>query len=581
MPYRVVLVRPDGAPEGLLDSDPLLEVLRQASELVALQDRVPQTDSALQSRIDTDRERMARVLRAEGYYDGTVDIAAAPPAGEDGTRQVTVTVNAGQRYGLRSFAIDNAYPPGTAFPIAVALDDIGIAIGDPATGEAIVGGQDRLVGVLADRGRPLAQVVDRMVVADHAAHAVDVTLTVDAGPEATFGPVAIEGLDAVEAALIRQRIGWREGEPYDQAAVDETRTTLAQLDVFGAVSIEPATDWVDADGRLPMLVRVTERAHRTIGGGLSYATSEGAGGQVYWQHRNLFGQAERLELRLAGTQRLVELAAEYRDNALLADPRYTVTAGITLDRERREGYSRRSLEAATGIAYALDDEITLSGGVRLAAREVDEEERGRDRFTLVGLPLALDYDLRDDAFNPTEGGLTRLTVEPLYIAPDPSLFALRASLRQTGYWAPLGDDGVVLAGWAEVGSIVGVARDTMPADERFYVGGGGSVRGYAYQFAGDIDDDGDPLGGQSMAAVGAEARFRFLEDFGAVLFIEGGRSFADSVPTFDRPLLWGAGAGARYFTDFGPLRLDVAVPLNRRAGVDDGFQLYISFGQAF
>ena len=122
---------------------------------------------------------------------------------------------------------------------------------------------------------------------------------------------------------------------------------------------------------------------------------------------------------------------------------------------------------------------------------------------------------------------------------------------------------------------------SLPADERFYVGGGGSVRGFAYQMAGDVDTDNDPLGGCSMVALGAEARFRFFEDYGLVTFFEGGRSFDSYFPTFDKQLFWGAGAGLRYYTDFGPVRLDLAVPLNGRSGVDGAFQLYISFGQAF
>lgn len=601
IPYEVVVTRTDGQTDSLLSDDPLLSTIRDASELVSLADQIPRTVSILRSRINGDADRLIRVLRAEGYYDGTVEIDVqgldpealpqpqdSPDEEQNGTAvTVTIAVTPGPLYTLRSFAIDNAHPYGSPFPVDVDLADIDIALGDPATGRRIVRGQDDLVSLLEDRGRPLAEVVDRLVIADHDAKAVDVTLTVDAGPSATFGALEIDGLEDVDAGLVRRLIEWQEGDPYDQALVDETRGALAQLGVFRSVTIAPAEDWVAADGSLPLRLTVTERDHRTIGGGVSYGTNDGFGGELYWRHRNLFGQAENLELRLAGSQRLSELAAEYRDNSFFEDQRYTLTADAAFGYEQAQAYTNQTIEAATGISYAYDDSITFSGGIRTVVGKVEEDrlaDAGDDDgeiFTLIGTPLAFDYDLRDDSFAPTSGTLTRLTLEPLFILSDPNVKAVRLSAYQTGYWAPFDDDSVVLAGWARAGSILGAASDTIPAGERFYVGGGGSVRGFAYQLAGDVDDAGDPLGGQSMFAVGAETRFRFLDDYGAVLFLEGGRTFPDAIPRFKAPLLWGAGVGARYFTDFGPVRLDVAVPLNGRAGVDDGYQIYLSFGQAF
>lgn len=612
VPYEVEFLRTDGVEEGLLSSDPLLETLRNASELAGLEDREPQTVSILDSRIESDREQLIRALRAEGYYDGRVEITVtglpeqALPPGEPGEpaaqddatpAKVTVQVTPGVLYTLRSYAIDNAHPYQAPFPEPVELADFGVALGDPATGRAIVRAEDRLVDVLKNRGRPFAQVIDRLVIADHAAQAVDVTLTVDAGPEAIFGGIAIEGLEDVDSALIEDRLTWEPGEPYDQAKVEALRTALAQLEVFRSVSIAPAGDWIQPDGRLPMRILVSERAHRTIGGGASYASNEGPGAELYWQHRNLFGQAERLELRLAGSRRLSELAAEYRDNTLFEDIRYTFTADAGIRQELTPSFDSRSAQIASGVSFAYSDEITLSAGLRAKYSIIDEDggdddddpaDRGLDldedadeqRVLLFGAPVALDYDLRDDSFNPTAGGLTRLTFEPI-VTVSPTQLVLRTTLYQTGYWAPFEDDSFVLAGWGQVGAMIGADRETMPADERFFVGGGGSVRGYAWQFAGDLDEDGDPLGGQSMVALGAEARFRFLDDYGAVLFVEGGRSFESGIPTFGDPLFWAAGAGARYYTDFGPIRLDVAVPLNGRPDVDDSFQVYVSFGQAF
>jgi len=120
----------------------------------------------------------------------------------------------------------------------------------------------------------------------------------------------------------------------------------------------------------------------------------------------------------------------------------------------------------------------------------------------------------------------------------------------------------------------------VPADERFYAGGGGSIRGYSYQSVGPLSG-GDPVGGRSLLELSTELRLRLGERFGFVGFLDGGSAFGAAFPDFDEELLWGTGLGFRYFTAVGPLRLDFAVPLDRRHGIDDAFQVYISLGQAF
>jgi len=98
--------------------------------------------------------------------------------------------------------------------------------------------------------------------------------------------------------------------------------------------------------------------------------------------------------------------------------------------------------------------------------------------------------------------------------------------------------------------------------------------------ASPLDCEDDPVGGRSFFEAAGELRFQVAERVGLVAFLDGGRAFEPAFPDLDEPLLWGAGLGVRYFSPIGPLRFDVAVPLNRR-GVDDSFQVYLSLGHAF
>ena len=139
-------------------------------------------------------------------------------------------------------------------------------------------------------------------------------------------------------------------------------------------------------------------------------------------------------------------------------------------------------------------------------------------------------------------------------------------------------DSLVIAARVRAASIAGAPRDAIAPSRRLYSGGGGSVRGYGFQGLGPRDPDNDPIGGRSLVEGAIEARYRF-GDFGIVPFFDVGQAYSSIQPKFT-DLRYGAGIGGRFYTNFGPLRLDVATPIGRRAG-DPKVAIYISIGQAF
>jgi translocation and assembly module TamA len=130
------------------------------------------------------------------------------------------------------------------------------------------------------------------------------------------------------------------------------------------------------------------------------------------------------------------------------------------------------------------------------------------------------------------------------------------------------------------GTIDGASTVSVPADERFYAGGGGSVRGYTFQSVGPLDGE-TPLGGRSLLEMSFECRFRVTDRLGLVTFLDGGTAFSGNHFETDEDIRWGTGIGFRYFTPVGPIRFDVGFPLNRRAHMDDSFQIYVNLGQSF
>jgi translocation and assembly module TamA len=143
-------------------------------------------------------------------------------------------------------------------------------------------------------------------------------------------------------------------------------------------------------------------------------------------------------------------------------------------------------------------------------------------------------------------------------------------------------DSIVAAGRIRLGTILGAQRDDIAPSRRFYSGGGGSVRGYGYQRLGPVDIDGDPIGGRSLAEFSLEARVRlkaFGGNFGIVPFIDGGTLSTGAAPKFSDWRI-GVGLGARYYSSFGPIRIDVGTPLNGRKS-DGAIAVVVGLGQAF
>jgi translocation and assembly module TamA len=133
-----------------------------------------------------------------------------------------------------------------------------------------------------------------------------------------------------------------------------------------------------------------------------------------------------------------------------------------------------------------------------------------------------------------------------------------------------------------LGTILGADAMSIAPSRRLYAGGGGSVRGYGYQKLGPRDLDGDPIGGGALAEFALEARVRlkaFGGNFGVVPFLDGGTLTNDSWPKLSG-WQFGAGLGVRYYSSFGPIRIDVGTPLNPREG-DGPIAVTVSLGQAF
>lgn len=581
----------------------LEERLQSASQLYSQSEDVPLSAASLIARARGDYSRLVAALYKEGRYGPSVSITidgrsadAIPADAEFGpTAQVMVTVDPGPVFRFGNVRIDGEpgpVPGDETVPETPA--EIGLVPGNVARSSIVLQSEGALVGRWRELGHPKAAVSRRDAVARHDSDTLDVGMTVSPGPAAVYGPITVEGTERMDPAFVAWQTGLERGEAFDPDDLELARKQLRRLEVFQALRIVEG-ETVGPDGELPLTVQVAERPLRVYGFGATYSTLDGAGVESYWQHRNLFGHAERLRFEgrvgRIGSNSYEDL--DYYAGVTFVRPGVItpftdLTAKVFAEQERPESYQSQRLVGQLGLQHRFSDELNGSAKINVEKSRT-EDPLGTREFFLVSLPSELVYDSRDDELNPTEGFYATLGLEPFQEFEFENT-GLIADARAATYFALDDEARYILAGRIGIGSINGAPRNQIPADRLFYAGGGGSIRGYAYRNVGPrlppgtiingVNVSNEVIGGRSYVDGAVELRAKVTDKIGVVAFADAGNAFLTTYPDFSEELKVGVGAGLRYFTSLGPLRVDLAIPLNPDAG-DPDFGIYVGLGQAF
>lgn len=501
-------------------------------------------------------------MDSKGYYDSTVTYTQGKQAWSG-----VFNVKSGAPYKIASVSMQ---------PTAYARYLKGLEKGQALDAAKVLAVEEKLHGDIARGKCYFSLAVKNEVTLDRKAHTGSVVFRVDAGAQATFGRLSFHGNKDVQEAYLRKHPEFREGDCFDRQKLADLRLALFESGLFSGVDVK-LPDSRPKNGRVPVDIKLTERAPRTISAGLSYYSDEGPGMTLGWKHRNLLGQAESFDAEAKISPILQSLSGTLTKPFFLRkDQQIALNAAIR--REDTDGYMTTGIETGATISRKFSKSLSGSTGAKLSLNRIeDEATKTTDGFLLLSFPQALTYDTRDNALDATKGWLLTGTVEPFFEAVGDDPLFLKTEFAARTYHA-IGKN-VVLAARARLGSILGPGTASLPATQRFYAGGGGSVRGFGYQEVGPLKA-GSPEGGRSVIEMSTEARFKFNDTLGAAVFVDAGEVNNGLFPDM-ADLSVGAGAGLRYYTGFGPLRMDVAVPLNNKETANSGYQLYLSIGQAF
>ena len=554
--------------EGVQDNE-LEALLKAASDSFSMKETPPASFSLLRARVENDLTDMAKVLRSRGFFTAKLKVEIDKKAGPV---RVVFNVEPGEPFVLSEVTFTPVSPPAEyKLP---SPEDLGLIGGQPYRAAGIVQAQEQLLEALKRNGFPFPAVTDRKIVADHATRQVSVNFLVDTGPEAAFGPTTFTGLVAVDEKYVAKQIPWREGDRFDIKILQNTKADLLGLGLFSVVDITLGR--VDSEGRLPVGVAVIERSFKTVRLGLGYQSDTGKEFKFGWEHRNLLGGGEKLFLSLRLNEVKQTFEAEFRKPRFFSE-KQTLIFKSSLLSEETDAFDTKSFENSVYLERSFKPSLLAGFGLLAIYGHFEETDR---QYGHYALPVYLRWDTSNDLLDPSRGGRLNVVAAPYFGFLDNSVAFQKYHANYRHYFDLVGSKRLIFAFKGGLGVIDADNREEVPPSELFYAGGGGSVRGYPYQFAGDVEDD-EPLGGLSLLELSGELRIKMTKTLGLVTFLDAGRAYESKTPEWGEDLFWGAGLGFRYYTSIGPVRLDLGFPLDKREGVDDDYQIYVSIGQAF
>lgn len=599
------------------DDSALKSAARDASSLYSLRKDAPADGEALARRAESDFAPVIDALWGAGYYNAAVTIGIDRATLAIGSSDIGVFARAAEAYRNRAAApVIIKVEPGPLFKLRTVrvldalgvpfTDDelpqriVGLKSGDPAAASGIRTAETRIIDYFRKQGRPLAKVQSVAPVVDHALYIMDLTLTAAPGPIAPFGEATIEGPQTFDPAIVRSYLYIHPGDPYSPAAIADARKSIREIPAVGGVRITEGTT-LDAYGRLPYQINVEDRLPYAVGASLKYSTTNGPEGQVYWEDRNVFGGAERLRLQVdifyappwyIASQSLQHFSSSDiggRVSASFLKPAFWGTTNDLLIDALAEkmstsgagfvGYQAEDADVTASLRHRFNQNFWVQAG--LEAQKGDATDAlGTVNYRLVGVPISANFDTTDSKLDPTRGVKLSASAVGFGTFLGSSLDLVQVKAGASAYYSLDADSRYVLAGRVAAGAMSGPELDQIPANWRFYAGGGGSVRGYAYNELGPTVWWGAVVGGRSVFDASAEVRIKVTDTIGIVPFFDVGNAFTSNFPNFSEPLFSAAGLGLRYYTSVGPIRLDVAFPLERRDGTGP-VAIYVSIGQSF
>ena len=541
--------------------------------------------------LEGDMQRIAATYREYAHYRASAeyDLSWDETGHEVAIR---IEVDEGPLVKLEDFAIDlSEMPNGEARWKSYLVGKLPLHKGDPFTVANYGGAKRALLLKLANAGFPDAKISGGGEV-DLATSTATIAWAVHPGPRVLIGQIHISGEKTVSDEVIRRELTFKPGDVYSDEQIQKSQHQLSDLGLFRSSLIDMVIDDPNAappEGEPPgkvtrdMNVRVEERPLHTVRIGLGYGTEDRLRAQVGWTHRNVFGRADSLDVHAKYSSLSDEFQATLREPHV-PDPRTTLYLDSRIRDDTLPAYDDLALIGRAYVERPL--RLGWSGSVgygiewdnvRKVASGIDSQV---ETFRLGFVELGVRRITTDSLVEPTRGTWLETTVQTASTWLGSEKEYVRWLLDARAF-LPVGPTVFGVRGM--VASITGYGKTSqseLPVTELFYAGGSANARGYDFQHFGTDTAPGRAIGGSSLLNASGEWRFPIWQELRGVTFVDATQLSQDAWDWEPRHLRVSLGVGVRYATPLGPIRVDLATPLDPPSGVDH-VRIWFAIGQAF
>ncbi|WP_299891056.1 autotransporter assembly complex family protein [uncultured Ruegeria sp.] len=560
----------------------LVERLEETSSVATAENRGLDTPLEILSAALSDYRTLVQILYDEGYFSPVVSIKldgqeAAELSSLSVPSQINravITIETGPTFKFGTATIQ-PLAPNTELPEQFAP-------GKLATTGAIQEAASAGVQGWRDAGHAKASVAGQKVIARHAQAQLDAQINLDPDRRLTFGRMFIDGDTDVRHRSIEKIAGFPSGEVYSPAQIQKVGTRLRRTGTFNVVSLQER-ETANPDGTLDFDATFEDLPKRRLTFGVELASRDGVDVTATWTHRNMFKRAERLRFEAAvrnigGAEDIDGRIGLRLDQPDRLGPDDATFWSTLLERRNTENYDVTVASLAYGARRTFSDQLYAEASAGFQWSDADDAYGNGRKFRYFILPFRSEWDKRDSKISATRGFYLDSQVMP-FVGFSGSDTGLRLYFDGRAYTSFGTAGNLVLAGRVQLGSVIGPPADGVTPDFLFFSGGAGTVRGQPFESLG-IPVGTGTAGGKSFLGFSGEVRGRVTESLSLVGFYDYGIVDTSSFVGSGAEDHAGAGIGVRYdLGGFGPLRLDLAVPVQGDTG--DGLQFYIGIGQAF
>jgi translocation and assembly module TamA len=561
---------------GLKDKT-ILNSIKSISSLITLKDQGIKSTNALKYRAKSDVSEIIKVLNFYGYYDAKIDIDIDDKKND---LIVFVFMATGSRYSIKDIKIYTDGKEKKPFDLCdITLDDLNLKINSYLVTDNILNAEKKLIDIILDCGYPFVKVDKRDVVIDTFNKNASVEWYLDTGPLSKFGKFSFSGIKDIDLNFIKNKILFKENRTYNQKRVYETQQSLLSTNLFSSVAINHS-DRVDENDKLEMDFKFVEALHKYVTAGVSFATVDGFGFSFGWANRNFLSKGELLAIDLDVSQRLFLGEATYKKPQFIKKHQDYVL--------RFEASREKIPITYTAFVYSMENRLDKNFSKKVQGSigftlEYDEITRSANdnNFFLISAPMFIKYSSANNLLNPTHGQMIVYRAAPYKSAISPAKYFFKQNLVYSVYIPLESNRRFIFALRMQLGSIFGAKVFDLPLTKLFLGGSDDDLRGYKYKTVSPLNANGDPIGGRSCIYFSFEPRIRITDKIGLVPFSDFGVISEKEYPSVNEKWYKSLGMGFRYFSFFGPIRLDIAFPMDRRSNIDSRYKIYVNVGQSF